>query len=261
MRLNELSDRPGATKAKKRLGRGIGSGLGQDLGQGVKGQKARAGVAIKGFEGGQMPLHRRLPKRGFNNIFARKYNELNLGRIQQAVDFGPPRRQEADHRRGAAGGRSHPSRQGRRAPARPGRAQGEARLRGHRRLAKRDQGGRGQRRHGDAEIHHRPGAPAADKIKAERRAAKRAAKAARKGAKAKAKAGQAASRRRGLSRRPRTRCRPKPRPRPKAEAARQASPRSRSQTRARPEAKSEARQEGQVRVTRGGARAASADTR
>jgi large subunit ribosomal protein L15 len=88
MRLNELSDRPGATRAKKRLGRGPGSGLGKTSGRGVKGQKARSGVAIKGFEGGQMPLHRRLPKRGFNNIFAKKYNELNLGRIQQAVDSG-----------------------------------------------------------------------------------------------------------------------------------------------------------------------------
>jgi large subunit ribosomal protein L15 len=88
MRLNAISDRPGATKAKKRLGRGIGSGLGKTAGKGTKGQKARAGVAIKGFEGGQMPLHRRLPKRGFNNIFAKKFNELNLGRIQQAVDAG-----------------------------------------------------------------------------------------------------------------------------------------------------------------------------
>jgi large subunit ribosomal protein L15 len=88
MRLNELSDRPGATKPRKRLGRGVGSGLGKTSGKGVKGQKARSGVAIKGFEGGQMPLHRRLPKRGFNNIFARKYNELNLGRIQAAVDAG-----------------------------------------------------------------------------------------------------------------------------------------------------------------------------
>jgi large subunit ribosomal protein L15 len=88
MRLNEIRDRDGATKAKKRLGRGIGSGLGKTSGRGVKGQKARAGVAIKGFEGGQMPLHRRLPKRGFNNIFAKKYNELNLGRVQAAVDSG-----------------------------------------------------------------------------------------------------------------------------------------------------------------------------
>jgi large subunit ribosomal protein L15 len=88
MRLNTLSDRPGATKARKRLGRGIGSGLGKTSGKGTKGQKARAGVSIKGFEGGQMPLHRRLPKRGFNNIFAKTFNELNLGRIQQAVDSG-----------------------------------------------------------------------------------------------------------------------------------------------------------------------------
>jgi large subunit ribosomal protein L15 len=88
MRLNEICDRPGATKAKKRLGRGPGSGLGKTSGHGVKGQKARSGVAIKGFEGGQMPLHRRLPKRGFNNIFAKRYNELNLGRIQEAVDSG-----------------------------------------------------------------------------------------------------------------------------------------------------------------------------
>jgi large subunit ribosomal protein L15 len=88
MRLNEIKDRDGATKAKKRLGRGIGSGLGKTAGRGTKGQKARAGAAIKGFEGGQMPLHRRLPKRGFNNIFAKKFNELNLGRIQEAVDSG-----------------------------------------------------------------------------------------------------------------------------------------------------------------------------
>jgi large subunit ribosomal protein L15 len=88
MRLNEIRDRDGATKSKKRLGRGIGSGLGKTSGRGVKGQKARTGVAIKGFEGGQMPLHRRLPKRGFNNIFAKKYNELNVGRIQAAVDAG-----------------------------------------------------------------------------------------------------------------------------------------------------------------------------
>jgi large subunit ribosomal protein L15 len=88
MRLNEVRDRPGATRAKKRLGRGIGSGLGKTSGRGTKGQKARAGVAIKGFEGGQMPLSRRLPKRGFNNIFAKKYNELNLGKVQGAIDAG-----------------------------------------------------------------------------------------------------------------------------------------------------------------------------
>ena len=88
MRLNEFRDSRARPSAKKRLGRGIGSGLGKTSGKGVKGQKARSGVAIKGFEGGQMPLHRRLPKRGFNNIFAKKFNELNLGRIQAAVDSG-----------------------------------------------------------------------------------------------------------------------------------------------------------------------------
>ena len=88
MRLNEIKDRPGAAHARKRLGRGIGSGLGKTSGKGTKGQKARSGVAIKGFEGGQMPLHRRLPKRGFKNIFSKKFNELNLGRIQAAVDSG-----------------------------------------------------------------------------------------------------------------------------------------------------------------------------
>lgn len=88
MRLNELSDRPGATRPRKRLGRGVGSGLGKTAGRGTKGQKARAGVSIKGFEGGQMPLSRRLPKRGFNNIFAKNFNELNLGKIQAAVESG-----------------------------------------------------------------------------------------------------------------------------------------------------------------------------
>jgi large subunit ribosomal protein L15 len=88
MKLNELSDNPGSTKNRMRVGRGIGSGKGKTGGRGVKGQKARTGVAIKGFEGGQMPLHRRLPKRGFYNPFSTDYNEVNLGRIQQAVDAG-----------------------------------------------------------------------------------------------------------------------------------------------------------------------------
>src|SRR3990167_9681210 len=88
MKLNEIADRPGATHNTKRVGRGIGSGKGKTAGRGVKGQKARTGVAIKGFEGGQMPLHRRLPKRGFTNIFAKNFNEVGLGRIQQAIDAG-----------------------------------------------------------------------------------------------------------------------------------------------------------------------------
>lgn len=88
VKLNELSDNPGASKNRMRVGRGIGSGKGKTGGRGVKGQKARTGVAVKGFEGGQMPLHRRLPKRGFHNPFSLDYNEVNLGRIQQAVDAG-----------------------------------------------------------------------------------------------------------------------------------------------------------------------------
>jgi large subunit ribosomal protein L15 len=88
MKLNELSPKPGSAKTKKRVGRGIGSGKGKTSGRGVKGQKARSGVAIKGFEGGQMPMYRRLPKRGFNNIFSKAYSEVNVGRIQQAVDAG-----------------------------------------------------------------------------------------------------------------------------------------------------------------------------
>lgn len=88
MKLNEIRDNAGARKVGKRLGRGIGSGLGKTSGSGHKGQKARSGVAVKGFEGGQMPLHRRLPKRGFTNIFRRTYVEVNLGRLQQAIDAG-----------------------------------------------------------------------------------------------------------------------------------------------------------------------------
>jgi large subunit ribosomal protein L15 len=88
MKLNEIADNPGSRKNRTRLGRGIGSGKGKTSGRGGKGQTARSGVRIKGFEGGQMPLHRRLPKRGFNNIFALKLNEVNLGRVQVAIDAG-----------------------------------------------------------------------------------------------------------------------------------------------------------------------------
>lgn len=88
MKLTDLRDNVGATKKRMRVGRGIGSGKGKTAGRGVKGQKARTGVAIKGFEGGQMPLHRRLPKRGFNNINALDLNQVNIGRIQEAVDAG-----------------------------------------------------------------------------------------------------------------------------------------------------------------------------
>src|ERR1700687_1815573 len=88
MKLSELRDNPGARKAGRRIGRAIGSGKGKTGGRGVKGQKARSGVRIKGFEGGQMPLHRRLPKRGFWNPFRRDLNEVNVGRIQAAIDAG-----------------------------------------------------------------------------------------------------------------------------------------------------------------------------
>ena len=88
MKLNGISDNPGSSKARIRVGRGIGSGKGKQAGRGGKGQTARSGVRIKGFEGGQMPLHRRLPKRGFNNPSARDVNEVNLDRIQAAVDAG-----------------------------------------------------------------------------------------------------------------------------------------------------------------------------
>jgi large subunit ribosomal protein L15 len=86
MKLNEITDNPGAHKKRVRIGRGIGSGVGKTGGRGGKGQTARSGVRIKGFEGGQMPLHRRLPKRGFNKPFGLKFNEVNLDRVQQAID-------------------------------------------------------------------------------------------------------------------------------------------------------------------------------
>ncbi len=88
MKLNEIADKAGARKKRMRIGRGIGSGMGKTGGRGGKGQTARSGVRIKGFEGGQMPLHRRLPKRGFTNIFALRFNEVNVGRLQKAIDAG-----------------------------------------------------------------------------------------------------------------------------------------------------------------------------
>ena len=88
MKLNEIRDNPGSSKARIRVGRGIGSGKGKQAGRGGKGQTARSGVRIKGFEGGQMPLHRRLPKRGFTPPAQLKYNEVNLDRIQKAIDAG-----------------------------------------------------------------------------------------------------------------------------------------------------------------------------
>jgi large subunit ribosomal protein L15 len=88
MKLNQITDNKGARQGRVRVGRGIGSGLGKTAGRGQKGQKSREGVSINGFEGGQMPLHMRIPKRGFNNIFAKNYAEVNLGTIQKLVEAG-----------------------------------------------------------------------------------------------------------------------------------------------------------------------------
>ncbi|MDR6758400.1 large subunit ribosomal protein L15 [Mycoplana sp. BE70] len=88
MKLNEIKDNEGATQNRKRVGRGIGSGSGKTGGRGVKGQKSRSGVSINGFEGGQMPIYRRLPKRGFNNIFASEFVVVSLDRLQKAIDAG-----------------------------------------------------------------------------------------------------------------------------------------------------------------------------
>ena len=86
MKLNQISDNPGATTERMRVGRGIGSGKGKTAGRGHKGQKSRSGVAIKGFEGGQMPIYRRLPKRGFTNLFRKVFEPVNVGGIQKAID-------------------------------------------------------------------------------------------------------------------------------------------------------------------------------
>ena len=88
MKLTDLKSNPGSRKKRMRIGRGIGSGKGKTGGRGGKGQTARTGVRIKGFEGGQMPMHRRLPKRGFNNIFRVEYNEINIGKVQAGIDAG-----------------------------------------------------------------------------------------------------------------------------------------------------------------------------
>jgi large subunit ribosomal protein L15 len=88
MKLNDIRDNEGARKGRMRVGRGIGSGKGKTAGRGQKGAKARSGVSVNGFEGGQMPLHMRIPKRGFNNIFAKDFAEVNLGLVQKAVDAG-----------------------------------------------------------------------------------------------------------------------------------------------------------------------------
>ena len=117
MNLNELRDNPGARLKSKRLGRGIGSGKGKTSGKGVKGQKAREGVALNGFEGGQMPIYRRLPKRGFKNLFRKEYAPVNLGALDEGDRGRPDRRRPADHGSQPAGGRPGARQQGRRRAA------------------------------------------------------------------------------------------------------------------------------------------------
>ena len=120
MRLNELADRAGSAKKGRRLGRGIGSGRGKTSGRGHKGQKSRAGVAIKGFEGGQMPLYRRLPKRGFTNArFRKTFETVNIGRLQEAIERGRIDAGRAGDRGRAFRCRAH-ARAARRAPSRQG---------------------------------------------------------------------------------------------------------------------------------------------
>ena len=110
MKLNELRDNPGARRKSKRLGRGIGSGKGKTSGRGVKGQKARTGVSLNGFEGGQMPIYRRLPKRGFKNLFRKEYAPVNLGALEAAIaagriDAGQPITEESLRNAGLVRGR------------------------------------------------------------------------------------------------------------------------------------------------------------
>ncbi len=143
--LNQLRDNAGAHYRKKRLGRGIGSGKGKTSGKGVKGQKAREGVSLNGFEGGQLPIYRRLPKRGFKNIFRKVYAPINLGTIEKAIVDGKLAAAEHRHRGQPAQGRPDRRRQGQRHPAAgQRRVDPAADHRGLRRI------GRGDRRGGEA---------------------------------------------------------------------------------------------------------------
>ena len=147
MKLNEIRNNPGAHKHKHKVGRGSSSGLGKTSGRGVKGAKARTGTKVYGFEGGQMPLHMRMPKRGFNNIFANDFSEVNLGRLQKAIDDKRLERRRQDHRGGAAQGRPGPQEPRRRASAGQGRDHRQDRHRSGRRIGGRPGGGRKGRRH------------------------------------------------------------------------------------------------------------------
>ncbi len=149
MKLSDIADNAGSRKKRMRVGRGIGSGKGKQAGRGGKGQTARSGVRIKGFEGGQMPLHRRLPKRGFNNIFRIEFAEINLDRLQDAVDAKKIDAGSVVNVEVPGQGRRAAPRQGRPAAARPRRVQGQAQHRSARRLEDRDRGSREGRRLGE----------------------------------------------------------------------------------------------------------------
>ena len=128
MKLSDIADNAGSRKKRMRVGRGIGSGKGKTAGRGGKGQTARSGVRIKGFEGGQMPLHRRLPKRGFNNIFRLEFAEINLDRLQEAIDAKLLDAKDTINAELLVKAGVLRRSQGRRAAARPRRTQGQAQL-------------------------------------------------------------------------------------------------------------------------------------
>ena len=148
MKLNQISNNPGAHKHKDKVGRGSSSGLGKTSGRGVKGAKARTGTKVYGFEGGQMPLHMRIPKRGFNNIFANDFSEVNIGLLQKAIDDKRLKNRRQDHRRGAAQGRPGAQEPRRRTPARQGRHHRQDRHRSGGRLCRRQRSDRKGRRFG-----------------------------------------------------------------------------------------------------------------
>ena len=147
MKLHEIADNAGSRKKRMRVGRGIGSGKGKQAGRGGKGQTARTGVRIKGFEGGQMPLHRRLPKRGFNNVFRVEYAEINLDRLQDAIDAKLIDVKDTVNAESLVKSGVVAPRQGRHSAARPRRDQGQDQCRGAWRLEVGGGGGREGRRH------------------------------------------------------------------------------------------------------------------
>ena len=178
IKINELRDNPGARKGRVRVGRGIGSGLGKTAGRGQKGQKSRSGVSIKGFEGGQMPLHMRLPKRGFNNIFAKDYAEVNLGAVQKLIDAGKlDAKGTLDHDALKAAGLARGGKDGVRLLGK-GELKAKAQLQGRRRVEGRARGGREGRRLGRGHRAQGPAEKAAAK-KGKAREAPKANKAAK----------------------------------------------------------------------------------